>query len=403
MPRSKYKYIAWRSHANQDGKPWQAVVQGKYLGCFTKEEEAAEAVAKKLRQPKASLLHSHHGSAPMRTPRRTHRYVYWHRRDQLWQVKIGHTFWGSFVDHEVALAMAVEKVGISKEELQLHPHDVRKSLQGKRHAVLQHAHWFRHLYRAYSGPDGPAYPGDLSDMHHRAHSDSEILTHPNFIVPMLLAKFGPHRDALQDAFTESCPPSLEDNAVIAEWTYNVLVDALIRLSTIPDEKMGPWIAGGKQTMFHSGLVVYANCSLKILAACEQQPTCMKRKIHTTNTLVFGKQQRSFLIMPYSTAIQRTLMKVRSFGEALLEVEPPKSLEEWSMAMKSMQKRMKNAPGIPNPRCYRYKWVTRSFWDFRLRQQGILPGISYSKASKVPAGNMAMHDHSLARALVSNAI
>ena len=74
-----------------------------------------------------------------------------------------------------------------------------------------------------------------------------------------------------------------------------------------------------------------------------------------------------------------------------------------MAMKSMQKRMNNAPGIPNPRCYRYKWVTRSFWDFRLRQQGVLPGIPYSKASKVPAGNMAMHDHSLARVLVSNVI
>ena len=85
-----------------------------------------------------------------------------------------------------------------------------------------------------------------------------------------------------------------------------------------------------------------------MAACEQQPTCMKRKIHTANTLVFGKQQRSFLIIPYSTAIQRTLMKVRSFGEALLEVEPPKSLEEWSMAMKSMQKRMKTAPGIITP-------------------------------------------------------
>ena len=74
-------------------------------------------------------------------------------------------------------------------------------------------------------------------------------------------------------------------------------------------------------MFHSGLVAYANCSLKILAACEQQPTCMKRKIHTANTLLFGKQQRSFLVMPYLTAIQRTLMKVRSFGVAVLEVEP----------------------------------------------------------------------------------
>ena len=99
MPRSKYKYVTWRSRA---GKPWQALVQGKYLGSFAKEEEAVEAVAKKLRQPKASLLRSHHGSAPMRTPRRTHRYVYWHRLDQLWHLRIGHTFLGSFADPEVA-------------------------------------------------------------------------------------------------------------------------------------------------------------------------------------------------------------------------------------------------------------------------------------------------------------
>ena len=91
---------------------------------------------------------------------------------------------------------------------------------------------------------------------------------------------------LQDAVTYFWHPMLEDDAVIAEWTYNVLVDALIRLSTIPDEKIGPWVVGGKQTMLHSGLVVYANCSLKILAACEQQPTCVKRRLHTASTLVF---------------------------------------------------------------------------------------------------------------------
>ena len=67
-------------------------------------------------------------------------------------------------------------------------------------------------------------------------------------------------------------PSLEDNAVIAEWTYNVLVDALIRISTVPDEDMKPWIVGpGRQTMFHVGLVAYAHCSLNILSACDEQP------------------------------------------------------------------------------------------------------------------------------------
>ena len=46
MPRSKYKHATWRSRATNDGKPWQATVQRKYLGSFAQEEEAAKAVAK---------------------------------------------------------------------------------------------------------------------------------------------------------------------------------------------------------------------------------------------------------------------------------------------------------------------------------------------------------------------
>ena len=81
---------------------------------------------------------------------------------------------------------------------------------------------------------------------------------------------------------------------LAEWTYNVRVDALIRISTILDEDMKPWIAGpGKQTMFHSGLVVYAHCSLKVLSAFDEQHKCLNRNIHTATPLVFGKQQRTF--------------------------------------------------------------------------------------------------------------
>ena len=52
----------------------------------------------------------------METPKRTHRYVYWHRRDQLWQVKIGDKVFGSFADHADALAMAVKKAGLSQEQ-----------------------------------------------------------------------------------------------------------------------------------------------------------------------------------------------------------------------------------------------------------------------------------------------
>ncbi len=113
MPRSKYKHVTWRSRATNDGKPWQATVQRKYLGSFTQEEEAAKAVAKFLRQPMANLLTSY--SAPKETHQRTHRYVYWHCRDQLWQVKIGGKVLGSFVDHADALAVAVKKAGLSEK------------------------------------------------------------------------------------------------------------------------------------------------------------------------------------------------------------------------------------------------------------------------------------------------
>ena len=79
---------------------------------------------------------------------------------------------------------------------------------------------------------------------------------------MLLAKFGPHRDDLQDAFIHSCHPSLEDNEAIAKWTCNVLVDALIRIITIPDEDMKPWIAWAWQTN---------HVALWVGGLCPQQP------------------------------------------------------------------------------------------------------------------------------------
>jgi hypothetical protein len=61
-------------------------------------------------------------------PKRTHRYVYWHCRDQLWQVKTGGKVLGSFVDHADALAVVVNKAGLSaQKQLQLHSKGVRKS------------------------------------------------------------------------------------------------------------------------------------------------------------------------------------------------------------------------------------------------------------------------------------
>ena len=53
MPASKYLHVTMRP---RQGNPWQAMVCGEYLGTFATEEEAAQAAADKLRQPKKTLL-----------------------------------------------------------------------------------------------------------------------------------------------------------------------------------------------------------------------------------------------------------------------------------------------------------------------------------------------------------
>ena len=156
-------------------------------------------------------------------------------------------------------------------------------------------------------------------------------------------------------------------------------------------------------MLHSGLAVYAHRSLNILPACDEHPKCLKHNIHTTTPLVFGKRQRTFVIMPYSTAIQQTLMKVSSFGEALLEVNQPKCLKERSVAANSSRKRFKSSPGIPNARRYRSKRVIRGFRDFQLQQPCVPLGISYSKTYNASVGIMTLNDHSIARTIVCNAL
>ena len=89
MPGSRYNYVTKRDRLH---KPWQALVGGEYLGSFAKEEQAAAVVAKKLGQPKASLLHMPTLAAISKAPKRTHPYVYWHSTHHAWQVKIG-IFW----------------------------------------------------------------------------------------------------------------------------------------------------------------------------------------------------------------------------------------------------------------------------------------------------------------------
>ena len=96
----------------------------------------------------------------------------------------------------------------------------------------------------------------------------------------------------------------------------------------------------------------------------------------------GKQARAFRIQPYTPELGETLAKVRTFGLALLTVQPPNSLAEWIQAMSEMTTAVPKAPGIPSAKCYRYKWVVRGFWDFTRKRAGAAPGITWQRHHKV---------------------
>ena len=124
QPASKYHHVTRRRRPD---KPWQAMVRREYLGTFATEEKAAQAAADKLSQPKKTLLRSHQA----KPPKRSHRFVYWHRTESKWQVKIGTQHYGNFAKYDKALAMATKKSGLTIKDLQLHPDCVRKSVQGQ--------------------------------------------------------------------------------------------------------------------------------------------------------------------------------------------------------------------------------------------------------------------------------
>ena len=69
QPVSRYKHV----YQKKGDKPWWACVQGEYLGAYANEDRAAQAVGKKLGQPKKSLLRVPQAMAS--APKRTHRYV----------------------------------------------------------------------------------------------------------------------------------------------------------------------------------------------------------------------------------------------------------------------------------------------------------------------------------------
>ena len=100
-----------------------ANIEGEYLGCFENEKEAAEVVAKKPGQPKASLLRPA-SKAPKgsRAPAASkYKHVVFHKGCKPWRAEImsefGKKFLGCFQDEEEAAEAVAKKLGQLKASL----------------------------------------------------------------------------------------------------------------------------------------------------------------------------------------------------------------------------------------------------------------------------------------------
>ena len=73
-------------------------------------------------------------------------------------------------------------------------------------------------------------------------------------------------------------PKPDNDPSELQWTYLVIVAALVTLSRIDISIMDEWLSGpGRQTTHHSGLVVYSHVSLKILTPCDGELPRTKRR------------------------------------------------------------------------------------------------------------------------------
>ena len=86
LPSPMLRYRGVTPH----GTGWQVQVTGKYLGWFPNQKQAVAKVASVLKMPMAKLRKRKH-TANKLIPLRTHKYIYWLTKQQLWQVKLpGH-------------------------------------------------------------------------------------------------------------------------------------------------------------------------------------------------------------------------------------------------------------------------------------------------------------------------
>ena len=178
---------------------------------------------------------------------------------------------------------------------------------------------FRAMYNLYEGQiaDGMRYfPGDVENLF-AVEAQSQMVERPGMIVPFVLAKYGPHREAILAACEvasrgrNNSPQMLGLSGV--EDLYNILVDSLIRMSKISHADLEVWTRNVGRNMRGVGLVNYCRATLGLIS---------KSSGSGETSYCFGKSATAYTITPFSVLTLAQKAKLDSLigtGRALLEV------------------------------------------------------------------------------------
>lgn len=359
MPVRRYRYLSW--HRNM--KVWVVQRKGQPSpGSHPSQDEAAKMAAAafkmpldKLRLPTAKAK-DHKRHKRKSTHVRLYKHVYYHAARRVWTVVLkGQPSPGSCQCQHQAAKLAAKVLRVPLAKLQLRQSD-RPSLQPQN----VHQERFRQLWRVYQPA---AVPGDLDSLFQPGSCHFIRRAPEGLLLPFLLAKYGPHRQALASAWATEAkkaePKDAKDKVqakgqeAVCRRNFKIMAMALTALHEVPLGEA--WTANvGRGTTHHSGLVTLAHLSLGML-----QPAA-------NGALQLGNALRRYQLLPFTHRVQARLLSWHRFGAAMAAAKPPTTLAEWEQEMRTLQASSKGVCGLAGPRSYRTLWVCRSWLIFRMR-------------------------------------
>ena len=242
----QYRFVYWHHIA----KVWVWHRKGCAAhGQHANQHKAAKMAAAAWKLPVSKLRLS--PAQPRRPPVRLHRHVHYHSKSKTWVVQLsGHSVGSSTCQHAAArIASKALKVPLSKLRLPKATHSRPMLLTHKLRFQLM---WAIYREKASAGKTVKArMPGDLEHLFHSSQAAHMMHRYPELLMPYILAKYGPHREALAASAAQLAGQRSQMQP--SEWLHSVLRSTLLRLSgTVLSEA---WVLiVGCGTAFHSGLV-----------------------------------------------------------------------------------------------------------------------------------------------------